>query len=79
MTLLGADLPSVIYTDYTANLSQATGCRPPHLPCPASDLDRLESELCSDCPHPQFRAEFVRQSILSDYKLPAEKVTTIGM
>ncbi len=72
--------PSVIYTDYTALLS----ARRPQVgrsPLSGRELDawlRLETRAYRRAAHVCARSEFVRRSLISDYDLPAEGVTTIG-
>ena len=73
-------LPSVIYTDYTAQLSAARPAagRSPLPPQQRAAWIARERQAFASAAHVFTRAAFVRQSVLQDYQLPSEKVSVVG-
>jgi glycosyltransferase involved in cell wall biosynthesis len=73
-------LPSVIYTDYTAQLSaQAlTRQRSPFTLAQRRQWMALERHAYERAAHVCTRGRHVRDSIVEDYRIPLEKVTAIG-
>ncbi len=73
-------LPSVIYTDYTAQLSAARPAagRSPLPPQQRAAWIARERQAYASAAHVFTRADFVRQSILQDYQIPAEKASVVG-
>jgi glycosyltransferase involved in cell wall biosynthesis len=76
----GVNLPNVIYTDYTAHLSaeNPSAGRSPFTPRQRKRWLALEQQALSRARHICTRSNHVRNSILSDYGLPSDRVTTIG-
>jgi len=73
-------LPTVIYTDYTAQLSAARPAagRSPLPPQQRAAWIARERQAYASAAHVFTRADFVRQSILQDYHIPAEKASAVG-
>lgn len=76
----GLSLPSVIYTDYTAQLSARSSFtgRSPLTPRQLESWLDVETQAYRRAAHVCTRSEHVRASLISDYGLPEERVTTIG-
>lgn len=76
----GVPMKHIVYTDYTAQLSaqQPAGGRSPFNPRTLRHWLTLEQKAMFDATHVCVRSELVRQSILKDYGLPAERVSMIG-
>jgi alpha-maltose-1-phosphate synthase len=72
-------MSSIIYTDYTACLAarRPQGGRNP-LPQQQKEWLALEKQAYQRASHVFTRAEFVRESIIEDYGLPPEKVSSVG-
>lgn len=75
-----APLPGIVYTDYTAHLSaqKLAAGRSPFTPRQRQQWIALERQAFQQAVHVCTRSELVRTSILTDYGIPAHKVTTIG-
>lgn len=72
--------PSIIYTDYTAHLSrqkQDSG-RSPFTDAQVQRWLALEQRAFQHADHICTRAAYVRDSVIQDYGIPADKVTAIG-
>ena len=74
------DLPVVIYTDYTAQLSAQKPKlgRSPFTPAQRQEWIGLERQALQVAAHIFTRGEFVRQAIITDYGIAPEKITTVG-
>ncbi len=76
----GIQLPKIIYTDYTAQLS-ARRRDAGRSPLSGADLRRwleLEGQALKQSAHVCARSELAHKSILDDYKLPPKQVSVIG-
>ncbi len=73
-------VPSVIYTDYTAVLSgkKPDAGRSPFTPDQRKAWVALEKQALERAAHICTRGEFVRRSIIEDYGIPEDRVTSIG-
>jgi glycosyltransferase involved in cell wall biosynthesis len=73
-------LPSVIYTDYTAQLSarRPDAGRSPFTPGERAAWIELERQAFERAAHICTRGQLVRDSVLNDYGIPPERVTAIG-
>ncbi|MBI3243731.1 MAG: glycosyltransferase family 4 protein [Chloroflexi bacterium] len=73
-------LPSVIYTDYTAQLSaqRPDAGRSPFTPAERAAWIELERQAFERAAHICTRGQLVRDSVLNDYGIPPERVTAIG-
>jgi glycosyltransferase involved in cell wall biosynthesis len=73
-------LPSVIYTDYTQELSsrKPEAGRSPFTKKERDQWFQYEKRAFQQAAHICTRGKFVRQSILDDYQIPVERVTAIG-
>jgi glycosyltransferase involved in cell wall biosynthesis len=76
----GRSLPSVIYTDYTAQLSaqKIDAGRSPFMPEQRAQWIALETRAYQNAAHIFTRGEFVRRSLIEDYGLPPERITSVG-
>ncbi len=72
--------PSIIYTDYTAFLSRQKrdSGRSPFTEAQSQMWLEMEKHAFEHASHICARAEYVRRSIVENYGIAAEKVTTIG-
>lgn len=72
--------PSVIYVDYTARLAaeRPSAGRSPFTPQQRQEWLRLERSAFAKTSHIFTRSHMVRRSIIQDYGIAPEKVTTIG-
>lgn len=77
---LGATLPSVIYTDYTARLSarHPEAGRSPFGAAERQRWFRLEERAYRRAAHVCTRSEFVRANLIDEYGLAPERVTAVG-
>ena len=75
-----APTPSVIYTDYTAHLSarKIDVGRSPFSPQQLEQWVSFERQAFQRAAHICTRGEFVRDSIINDYNISPDQVTTIG-
>ncbi|MCB0036198.1 MAG: glycosyltransferase family 4 protein [Anaerolineales bacterium] len=73
-------LPNVIYTDYTTDMAmqQPDAGRSPFSEAVGQRLIKLEQQAFEHAYHVCTRSEIVRQSILNDYGIDADKVSVIG-
>ncbi len=73
-------VPTVIYTDYTARLAAdiPSAGRSPFSQKGLEEWLALEREAFHYAAHICTRSEFVRRSVLRDYGIPPERVTVIG-
>jgi glycosyltransferase involved in cell wall biosynthesis len=71
---------TLIYSDYTAALSarHPEGGRTPFTPKQLTQWLHLEKQAYQQAEHVFVRAGLVKQSLIEDYNIPAEKVTRIG-
>ncbi|MFH1634621.1 MAG: glycosyltransferase family 4 protein, partial [Chloroflexota bacterium] len=74
------DIPSVIYTDYTARLSarQPVAGRSPFTPREFEEWVWLETQAMQRAAHILTWSDFVRRSVIRDYNIPSERVTAVG-
>lgn len=72
--------PSLIYTDYTGVLATGNAHLGRGLSCPReqAEWNRLEAQALWRADHVFTRSDHVRKSVINDYGLPAERVTTVG-
>lgn len=73
-------LPNILYTDYTSHLAlQKPGLgRGPQQSTERMEWISLEKRAFQRAAHICTRSDFVRDSVIRDYQIPAEKVTAIG-
>ena len=75
-----SEIPKIIYTDYTATLS--TCCpeagRSPFSPQQFKEYYRLEKRAYSQAAYIFTRGKFVRESLISHYDIPPDKVKAVG-
>ncbi len=76
----GISVPNMIYTDYTAELSarKLESGRSPFTPSERQEWISLERSAFETAAHICTRSNFVRKSILDDYRIPSGKVTVVG-
>lgn len=76
----GGPLPNVVYTDYTARLAarKPRGVRLGLRPGIVEQWIELERCTFERAAHICVRSEQVRVSVIDDYNIPAERVTTVG-
>ena len=74
------DLPVIIYTDYTAQLSaqKPTAGRSPFTPAQRKQWISLEQQALSQAAHIFTRGAFVKESLITDYGISPERVTAVG-
>ena len=72
--------PKFIYTDYTAHLSalRPEGGRSPFTPSQFETWIRMEKVGYHHATHIFTRGQFVRDSLIADYDVPAERITAVG-
>lgn len=75
-----AKTPNIIYTDYTAHLSaqKPEAGRSPFISQQQKRWITLERQALARATHVCTRSKFVRDSIITDYNIPPERVTAIG-
>ena len=74
------ELPIVIYTDYTSQLTarKPQSGRSPFTPAQRKEWIGLERQALLEAAHIFTRGEFVRQAMMADYGIGAERITAVG-
>ncbi len=73
-------LPVILYTDYTTHMAIQTpeAGRSPFTAVQGQRLLQLEKQAYGRAAHIFTRSELVRESIMADYKVAADKITSVG-